>query len=138
MLLYPRLRHTTARKIALGLSGKSIAELASVSRTTHEDAIWSPTGGRKASESELATIRQEVLRIAEENRYPDTKARTGRRLFDADVGAWLHQNLHLSAHEAASGEVWAALTSRQGGRQRIAPPLLDLIKRDSLCRELER
>ena len=109
MILYPRLERSddlVARAIELG--ALSVKECHARRRRSDPGAIYSATGGSRATQPQLEAIARSLTDIAVGHGYPEERQRnTGA---DAEWAEWLHLNLDTSAHEAALDGMWHFFT----------------------------
>jgi len=75
----------------------------------HPAAQFPPSGGTRATVSDLETIREAVLEIAKRHGFPKQLGRKTASL-DRDLAIYLHEALDLSAHTAGSDSMWTFLT----------------------------
>lgn len=109
MILYPRLERTDDLvAMAIELGGLSVEQCRVRRRTTDPCAIYTATGGARATVVQLEAIAKGLTEIAIKNGYPEERQRnTGA---DAEWAEWLHRHLDTSAHEAALDSMWHFMT----------------------------
>jgi hypothetical protein len=76
---------------------------------SHPLAIFSTTGGNRASEPLLRTIQEQIRECATRSGYPHPLQDSSRRLFDAESGKILHRTMQITPAEASSQAVWSFL-----------------------------
>ncbi len=74
-------------------------------------ATYAPVGGTKATSSQLKTLREEVLALANDCQGAGRGPQTARASFDARVSAFLAPHPLLSSGEALRDDVWAFIAS---------------------------
>lgn len=110
MMLYPRLRTVEARPlIELALTA-SLEELELDRPVFPRGVVWAPTGGERVSEGRLIELRALLRETAQRVGYApgrllEPRAPEGAAL-DRELARVLYEGLHLSAHEAAAGDMW--------------------------------
>lgn len=116
MLLYPRLSPAIGRKLAEERSSLSLTELEELSAVEHPRVTVAPTGGVKATSKQLLTLQEKLRRVAERHGYtrgldgqPLPLDRRNKAPFDAALAVAMHQEMRISASEAARPGVWAFL-----------------------------
>lgn len=109
MKLFPKLPLTIAHELAARSALSSIAELVRASALDHPAALCSPVGGTRASEPDVATLRDGLRAAASANRYPRDATESERVAFDAAAARLLSSEMQISANEAADPRVWAFL-----------------------------
>jgi hypothetical protein len=72
---------------------------------------YAPTGGVRAELGLLRGIRAQVLELAIDAGYPDSREQVALQRFEAACARLLHEKLEISPHEAGHREVWACLTA---------------------------
>jgi Family of unknown function (DUF6339) len=110
MLLYPRLPAPTARILIGEMADADLDELRRRSATKHPACIYSPTGGNRVDEREIATLRTLLRDIADDCGYPREVNPTERVRFDQLTGAALHKDMRIVPADSAEPGVWAFLT----------------------------
>jgi hypothetical protein len=110
MILYPQIAHAEADQLAGERRLLAISEAASVASPDHVTAIYTPTGGARASLQDIQQLRDGLLSVAKVRGYPATGDETSRHAFDADAATILHSSMHLEPSEASRPGVWEFLT----------------------------
>lgn len=110
MFLYPQLGHAIASQLADERRSESIEKIASLARVDHTESIFTPTGGTRVDESQLTSIRDELLATARTLGYPDVVADQRRLTFDVQAAMVLHRRMNISPTEASRAGVWEFMT----------------------------
>ncbi|MGZ4249147.1 MAG: DUF6339 family protein [Solirubrobacteraceae bacterium] len=110
MLVYPRLPAPTADVIIEEIAPLSLDHLRQRGATRHPACIYSPTGGNRADEADVATVQATIRRIADEFGFPSDPAPAQRVAFDQAAGTALHDGMRIVPADAAEPGVWAFLT----------------------------
>ena len=109
MKLFPKLPLTVAHEMAVEAALASIRDLAAASAVDHPAMLYSPVGGVRAHEADVAQVRDELRVAARANRYPLDATETDRVAFDAQAARLLTAHMDISANEAADPRLWAFL-----------------------------
>ena len=109
MLLYPRLPAPTARILIEEIGDTGLDELRQRSSTRHPACTYSPTGGNRIDEREIAELRETLRTIADECGYPRSVGPAERVRFDHRVASVLHADMGIVPADAAEPGVWAFL-----------------------------
>jgi hypothetical protein len=104
--LWPRLGPTVARTIYHGLRRRTIQELASGSRPTHDRVTYAATGGRRVPQSEIIALTDDLRRTAHEFGYPKPAEDAQRIAFDRAGAEVLYARMDITSVEAAHNGVW--------------------------------
>jgi hypothetical protein len=110
MKLFPRLPITVAHEMAVEAALAPIPDLVAASAVDHPAILYSPVGGARAREAEVAQLRDELRAAATANRYPFAATEGDRVAFDAQTARILTRQMDISANEAADPRVWAFLS----------------------------
>lgn len=105
--LLPRITRAEAANLIELARSTPVPALAALMPFTDVRARFSPIGGTRASHQRLAEIRRAVVELAVSHGYPGG---SGASTFDAPAGVLLRDCLDITAHEAASADVWTHLT----------------------------
>jgi hypothetical protein len=102
-ILWPRLPEPVASKIygALDLSAPVHPN------ASHPEQIYAPVGGRRATESEIRTLIEDVTEIGTTHGFPDTASDRQRISFDRDVARIVRARMDLSWAEAGNRDMWS-------------------------------
>lgn len=106
-LLFPRLLSGQAIQLHREYQDLSPEVLTSRSATHHDSAVYTATGGDRARDKELESLRRGVLAAATNEGFPHKTDDRGRRRFDLNVAELLHREAGLAPAEAAAGDIWA-------------------------------
>jgi hypothetical protein len=107
-LLVPHLDRTRAHAIVARLSGVPLTDVTRVLPDYPVEVTYSPVGGSRVTDEELADLRREVLTLAREHGLPDEPTRVSE--FEGRCACLLHDRLPMTPHEASHEEVWSYLT----------------------------
>lgn len=107
--LYPRLLGGQAKPLFEQYRTLEIGDLTGRVRFSHESAVFTATGGDRATEGDLQDLRGSVLEIANRIGFPERVGKRGNAEFDLRVAEFLHAEADLTPAEAASSDVWAFL-----------------------------
>jgi hypothetical protein len=110
MLLYPQLPEPVADQLAQRLGRLDNLAAKGAAAVDHPDVFYSPTGGRRAMQSDVSSLRASIVSIAKANGYPSGGAEEGWARFDSEAAAALHSTMDISANEASRPGVWAFMT----------------------------
>lgn len=110
MILYPRLRTVEARPLIEAALTAPLDELELDRPVLPRGVVWAPTGGERVSEGRLIELRARLRETAQRVGYApgrllEPRAPEGAAL-DRELARVLYEGLHLSAHEAAAGDMW--------------------------------
>lgn len=110
MILYPQLPHPIAEQLASERRSLSIAEATKLASDDHPQAFFTPTGGSRATTTDMRGIRIEVLSEANRCGFPDGGDDEDRLRFDRRVAAILKDRMSLIPAEAAKAGMWEFLS----------------------------
>jgi hypothetical protein len=106
VLLFPRLPHPAAVQLTDSLRRMPIPEAAAAARDEHPAAIFTSTGGARATARQLQEIRVSLSDCAKGFGYPGPANDDQKGNFDAAAAAILHSKMALPAGEATKAGVW--------------------------------
>lgn len=106
MLLYPRLPHVVAQKLAENLASMPLKELEAIGDIQHSDEFYAPTGGNRVSSQHLTTIREMIHNCSCKYGYPNSQNDSQRTGFDSESAETLHREMIITPHEASQDGVW--------------------------------
>ncbi|MDX1883240.1 DUF6339 family protein [Mycolicibacterium sp. 120270] len=86
----------------------NIEELAAAMPETGQTVTYTPVGGTRIAESDLFTLREEVLSLARAHGMPDSLNNSSE--FEGRAARLLRERLNISPNEASHEEVWTYLT----------------------------
>lgn len=110
MNLFPQLPHEIAIHLVEKLRGAPIQELSQLARATHPRCEYTPTGGEQATETQLLSLRNELIEIAQSQGYPRLPRQEEAAAFDAEASVRLFAKMRMAAVEAANPGVWEFMT----------------------------
>jgi len=108
-ILYPRLLDQAARDLYEEYVEMDVTELTARVSFSHPSAIFTATGGSRAAPTQLQELRDTIVAVAEEARFPYPGTREGHAEFDLRVARILHEKSGLVPAEAAVRAAWAFL-----------------------------
>lgn len=110
MILYPQLPHVVAEAIGEERRRLSVSAAAALASCDHQDVVFTPTGGSRASSQDIGRLRSRLLMAAESLGYPDAGDEQSRINFDKTAAGILHSSMGIEPSEAAKSGVWEFAT----------------------------
>lgn len=110
--LWPRLTRDQAMETLARIGHLSISALRDASTTSVEDTTYYHLAHDRATNGQVASVRQAIRRVAEENGYPAPQSPRTRIQFDQELSVELFRVLHLMPSDAADEGVWSFLSLR--------------------------
>jgi hypothetical protein len=104
----PRLDRDAAGAIVALHRGEPLAAVADAMPDRSPVVTYSPVGGQRASDDELADLRRAVVELAHQHGFPGPPVRLAE--FDGRCARLVHERLAMIPHEASHEEVWSCLT----------------------------
>jgi hypothetical protein len=108
--LFPQLPHHIARQLAEAARSLPIESLAASAVTEHQACEYTPTGGARATTTQLRGLRERLLQLALAGGYPLIPGQVAVSTFDAEVAIVLVEQMQMAPAEAAKGGVWEFLS----------------------------
>ena len=108
MKLYPQIPSFVAQRRAAELATLNVQHAADASALLEPSSEFTPTGGVRVGERDLAALRNDLTALATLYGYPDKVDRLPA--FDAEAAARLPDLLRISIVEASRPGVWGFLT----------------------------
>jgi hypothetical protein len=105
--LFPRLPNRFAKEIFGEQSALPLDEIHGA--TSHALLIWPATGADRISDSDLASLRTRLTKVADENGYPSPLSRTHQGPLDIALARSLWEKAGLTPAESGFGDVWSFL-----------------------------
>jgi hypothetical protein len=108
-LLYPQLTNGTARRIIadlLPLSPDYIHRNSRFSDSPHQEAVYSATGGARASNAQILSLIVAVTNCAAECDFPAPPSQANRLRFDWEASNIVLRRMQVSPAEASHEGVW--------------------------------
>jgi hypothetical protein len=109
MILYPQLPHVVAEHLAQQRRALLLPMLERLAAADESSVVFTPTGGARASASDLSKLRTQLVHAAERVGYPNNSEDAARE-FDQQAAAILHSSMDLEPAEAAKTGMWEFLT----------------------------
>ncbi|WP_295803310.1 DUF6339 family protein [uncultured Corynebacterium sp.] len=108
---YPRLSDAYTMMLIGEYSSKtSPNELTAFAQTSHEMAFYDAKATERASDAQLAQLRDKLMNLAVQAGFPEPLARGKVRDFDQPASDILFSEIDLLPSEAANQEIWNFLT----------------------------
>jgi hypothetical protein len=108
VILLRRLGRDAARDILAENLALPIEQLAEKMPIHTEQVGYSPVGGTRVTDADLAALRAEVLRVARAHGYPAAPVDLAHA--EAELADVLHTTLRITANEASVDDAWSYLT----------------------------
>jgi hypothetical protein len=99
--LFPQIDRFVTRRILAEWDGGTV-----IPAISHPSQVYSPAGGSRVREAELAELQERVVKLANQFGYPRAAAVEARRNFDRALASLLHTDMKLTRNEAAKHGVW--------------------------------
>lgn len=108
MIVLPRLAREPALQLLTSLPISDMQSLAAAMPDTGQTVTYTPVGGTRISDSELASLRDEIVTLAREYGMPFPIQNPSE--FEGRAAPLLRGRLDISPNEASHEEVWTYLT----------------------------
>lgn len=107
-IVLPRLARSGALAILEEYRESPIEEVTTAMPIRDAVVTYSPVGGQRITQSELAAVREAVLAVSRDHGMPGPIS--SQSMWEGRMARLLHERLRLTPHEAAQEEVWSYLT----------------------------
>ena len=104
----PRLDRASALELLDQHRGSSVSEISQEMPDRDAVVTYSPVGGSRIDLSEVAELRDTLVRLAQEHGMPAEPVNLSG--FEAAAARLIHERLDITPHEASQEEVWSYLT----------------------------
>jgi len=110
VFLFPRLPASAARARLSDVLGNSVAELSRQAATSHPEAVFAATGGRRIGEDLLKKLRAALVGAAHQLGFPNDTRQESIVAFDLAAGRVLLAELPIAPGEASRDEFWSFMS----------------------------
>lgn len=107
-VVLPRLDRSSALELLQRYRSWPVNEIAKALPDTDAITTYSPVGGQRIAQAQLAVLRRKLLSIAHEHGLPGPIAAPSE--WEAKSARLIHTDLRMTPHEASHDEVWSFLT----------------------------
>lgn len=106
-VLWPRLSPTIAGELITTFRDLDLNEIESAAATSHPSQTFASSGGARATERQIAALKDTIHGVAETHGYPQPAGDAARVRFDRELAPLLLDHMPMADGEALNRDVWS-------------------------------